>query len=165
MVLDVSRAVSGHPQPRQLVLECDFLPAIKAQQLDETLRADAASAGKKQLSSLLGEPLTRRLIDMLLAVAGIPPEQKAAELSGRQRTKLVEAVKATRIPISGTMGFKKAEVTAGGVDLGEVDSRTMQSRLVANLYLAGEVLDLDGPIGGYNFQAAWSTGFLAGQSV
>lgn len=165
VVLDVSRAVSGHPQPRQLVLECDFLPAIKAQQLDETLRADAASAGKKQLSSLLGEPLTRRLIDMLLTVAGIPPEQKAAELSGRQRTKLVEAVKATRIPISGTMGFKKAEVTAGGVDLGEVDSRTMQSKLVANLYLAGEVLDLDGPIGGYNFQAAWSTGFLAGQSV
>jgi hypothetical protein len=165
VVLDVSRAVSEHSQPRQLVLECDFLPAIKAQQLDDTLRADAARAGKKQLSSLLGEPLTRRLIDTLLAVAGIPPEQKAAELSGRQRAKLVEAVKAARIPISGTMGFEKAEVTAGGVDLAEVDSRSMQSKLVPNLYLAGEVLDLDGPIGGYNFQAAWSTGFLAGQSV
>lgn len=62
------------------------------------------------------------------------------------------------------MGFKKAEVTAGGVDLREVDSRTMQSKLVPGLYLAGEVLDLDGPIGGYNFQAAWSTGHLAGLS-
>lgn len=165
VVLDVSRAVSGHPQPRQLMLECDFLPAIKAQQLDDTLRIDAARAGKKQVSSLLGEPLTRRLIDTLLAVGGIPPEQKAAELSGRLRAKLVEAVKAARIPISGTMGFKKAEVTAGGIDLAEVDSRSMQSKRVPNLYLAGEVLDLDGPIGGYNFQAAWSTGFLAGQSV
>ena len=60
------------------------------------------------------------------------------------------------------MGFSKAEVTAGGVALEEVDSSTMQSKLAAGLYLAGEVLDLDGPIGGYNFQAAWSTGYLAG---
>jgi hypothetical protein len=63
------------------------------------------------------------------------------------------------------MGFRKAEVTAGGVSLDEVDSRTMQSRIVAGLYFAGEILDLDGPIGGYNFQAAFSTGWLAGQSV
>jgi predicted flavoprotein YhiN len=63
------------------------------------------------------------------------------------------------------MGFRKAEVTAGGVDLREVDSRTMQSKLVPGLFFAGEVLDLDGPIGGYNFQAAFSTGWLAGSSA
>jgi len=62
-------------------------------------------------------------------------------------------------------GFGKAEVTAGGVPLSEVDSRSMVSKIVPNLYLAGEILDLDGPIGGYNFQAAWSTGWLAGESV
>ena len=67
-----------------------------------------------------------------------------------------------RLPLRGTLGFAKAEVTAGGIALDEVDSRTMQSKLVPELYLAGEVLDLDGPIGGYNFQAAWSTGWLAG---
>jgi predicted flavoprotein YhiN len=78
---------------------------------------------------------------------------------------LVEACKRLRIPVTGTLGFRKAEVTAGGVSLGEVDSRTMQSKLVPGLYLAGEVLDLDGPIGGYNFQAAWSTGWLAGGAV
>ena len=65
----------------------------------------------------------------------------------------------------GTRGFAKAEVTAGGVSLAEVDSRTMQSKLVPGLYFAGEILDLDGPIGGYNFQAAFSTGVLAGRSV
>jgi predicted flavoprotein YhiN len=68
-------------------------------------------------------------------------------------------------PIEGTMGFRKAEVTAGGVTLAEVDSRTMQSKLVPGLYFAGELLDIDGPIGGYNFQAAFSTGWLAGDCV
>ncbi len=74
-------------------------------------------------------------------------------------------MKKCEIPLIGTRGFDKAEVTAGGVALDEVDSRDMQSKLVPNLYLAGEILDLDGFIGGYNFQAAFSTGYLAGESV
>jgi predicted flavoprotein YhiN len=69
------------------------------------------------------------------------------------------------IPITGTLGFKKAEVTAGGISLDEVDSRSMESKLAPGLFFAGEVLDLDGPIGGYNFQSAFSTGFLAGQKA
>jgi predicted flavoprotein YhiN len=92
-------------------------------------------------------------------------ELRAAQLSRTQRARWVAAVKRAVIPISGTRGFKKAEVTAGGVSLDEVDSHSMQSRLVPNLYLAGELLDLDGPIGGYNFQAAFSTGWLAAESV
>ena len=75
---------------------------------------------------------------------------------------MVQALKRLRIPVTGTLGFEKAEVTAGGVALDEVDSRTLRSRRVPDLFLAGEILDLDGPIGGYNFQAAWSTGWLAG---
>ena len=97
--------------------------------------------------------------------AGISAEPRAAELSKQARTALVRAIKATEIAISGTRGFAKAEVTAGGVSLDEVDSRTMESKLVPGLYFAGEILDLDGPIGGYNFQAAFSTGVLAGRSV
>jgi predicted Rossmann fold flavoprotein len=95
----------------------------------------------------------------------ITAEMKSAELGKAARRQLAEAIKHTRIPISGTLGFKKAEVTAGGVSLSEVDSHTMESKLVPNLYFAGEVLDLDGPIGGYNFQAAFSTGWLAGECV
>src|SRR5207253_3344798 len=101
----------------------------------------------------------------LLVLAGFPSERKAAALSKVERARLVSAVKHSRIPLTGTLGFKKAEVTAGGVCLDEVDSRTMQSKLVPGLLIAGEVLDLDGPIGGYNFQAAWSTGWLAGSCV
>ncbi len=86
-------------------------------------------------------------------------------MSKRDRARLVAGIKQMHIPVSGTRGFGKAEVTAGGVALGEVDSHTMESKLTPGLFFAGEVLDLDGPIGGYNFQAAFSTGMLAGESV
>jgi predicted Rossmann fold flavoprotein len=165
VVLDVSREVSGHAEPRRLWLECDFLPECKDQLLDEQLRQQAAAAGKKQIIALLPESLPRRVAETLVRQAGLDPTHKGAELSKLSRLKLVQWVKHARIRISGTMGFKKAEVTAGGVSLDEVDSRTMQSKLAPGLYLAGEVLDLDGPIGGYNFQAAFSTGCLAGESV
>ena len=105
------------------------------------------------------------MIEQLIISATIPSERRAAELSRQERGRLIRAIKATTIDIAGTLGFKKAEVTAGGVSRDEVDSRDMQSKLVAGLYLAGEILDLDGPIGGYNFQAAFSTGWLAGNSV
>src|SRR5437773_1262686 len=78
------------------------------------------------------------------------------------RPRLAGLIKRLRLPLTGTLGFGRAEVTAGGIVLDEVDSRTMQSKRCPGLYFAGEVLDLDGPIGGYNFQAAWSTGWLAG---
>ena len=164
-VLDVSRVVSGHTEPRSLALECDFLPTLAEPAFDEWLRSEAAAAGGKQIAALMVNQLPRRLSDALLANAGLSPERRAAELSRAERARWLAAVKRAVIPISGTRGFKKAEVTAGGVSLDEVDSRTMQSRLVPNLYLAGEVLDLDGPIGGYNFQAAFSTGWLAAESV
>ncbi len=88
-----------------------------------------------------------------------------AEMSRPERRRVVEAVKRLSIRTTGTLGFEKAEVTAGGVALEEVDSRTMQSNRVAGLFLAGELLDLDGPIGGYNLQAAFSTGYLAGENA
>ncbi|MEX2559444.1 MAG: aminoacetone oxidase family FAD-binding enzyme [Pirellulales bacterium] len=165
VVLDVSRVVSGHPQPRTLTAECDVLPSITETALDELVRGQCQAAGKKQLGGLLATHLPRRLADALLALAGLSPETRSAELSKAGRAQWVAAIKRAAIPISGTRGFKKAEVTAGGVALDEVDSRDMQSRLVPGLYLAGEVLDLDGPIGGYNFQSAFSTGWLAGEHV
>ena len=162
VILDVSRYVSGHARPQGLLLELDFLPAVKEADLDDFLRRESLASGKKQLAVVLSDQLPRRLCDALLASAGMPIERRAAALSKPDRMTLVQAVKRLRLPITGTLGFGKAEVTAGGVSLDEVDSRTMRSKKVPDLFLAGEVLDLDGPIGGYNFQAAWSTGWLAG---
>ena len=165
VILDVSRVVSGHPSPNTLRLELDFLPDTKETDLDEWLRLETAAAGKKLLAAVLAVRLPRRLCDALLPLAQLPADRKAAALSKPDRQRLAGSVKRLLVPISGTLGFGKAEVTAGGVTLDEVDSRSMQSKLVPNLFLAGELLDLDGPIGGYNFQAAWSTGWLAGRAA
>ncbi len=162
VALDVSRVVSGHPDPRALHLEIDLLPAVAEAEFDRFLQGEALASGKKQLATVLAAHLPHRLAETLLVLTSQPADRRAAGLSRVDRGKLVAAAKRLRVPVTGTLGFEKAEVTAGGVVLDEVDSRTMQSKRQAGLYLAGEVLDLDGPIGGYNFQAAWSTGWLAG---
>jgi predicted Rossmann fold flavoprotein len=164
-ILDVSRVVSGHDSSASLLVDVDLLPALAEHKLHDWLRTASLESARKQLAVVLTQHLPRRLCDVVLEQASLSLDRKAAALSREERQRLVSALKHLSIPITGTLGFKKAEVTAGGVALDEVDSRTMQSKRVANLYLAGEVLDLDGPIGGYNFQAAWSTGWLAGSSV
>jgi predicted flavoprotein YhiN len=95
----------------------------------------------------------------------MPADRRAAALSRGERAKLVSALNQLRLPIVGALGFEKAEVTSGGVALDEIDPRRMESKRRPGLYLAGEILDLDGPIGGYNFQAAFSTDWLAGAAV
>jgi predicted Rossmann fold flavoprotein len=176
--MDVSRVVgqasclsseSSKPERQagslSYVARCDFLPNENRDVLLATLADEAANNGKRAVGAIVSEWLPRRLAEALLSEAGIAIDHRVAELGKPLRTKLVDAVKQQPIPVSGTLGFKKAEVTAGGVSLAEVDSRTMQSKLVPGLFLAGEILDLDGPIGGYNFQAAFSTGWLTGESV
>jgi predicted Rossmann fold flavoprotein len=165
VALDISRVVSGHERPQSLRMECDFLPNVTPAVLDEQIKTTAAAAGKKQLLSLVPEIVTRRLAECLLSAAGLPADKKAGELGKADRATMVRALKQATIAINGTRGFLKAEVTAGGIPLAEVDSHTLESKIVPGLYLAGEVLDLDGPIGGYNFQAAFSAGWLAGLSV
>ena len=163
--LDVSRVVSGHPQPASLVAEIDLLPDVNETQVGEQLRYELAESGKKNAATLVAALVPQRLAETLLTLAGIPAHRRAAEVSKEQRNSLLRLLKQLPVPLTGTLGFGKAEVTAGGISLTEVDSRTMQSKLVPGLFFAGEILDLDGPIGGYNFQAAWSTGWLAGTCV
>ena len=165
VALDISRVVSGHPRPQSLRMQCDFLPGVPAVMLDEQLRAAAGAEGKKQLLSVVPPEVPRRLAEATLRAAGLAVDKKMAEVSKAERATVVRALKESELSINGTRGFAKAEVTAGGVPMAEVDSRTMQSKKVPGLFIAGELLDLDGPIGGYNFQAAFSTGWLAGLSV
>jgi predicted Rossmann fold flavoprotein len=115
--------------------------------------------------TLLPPVLPRRLADCLMTVAGVPADRMGPDLARDERRRLVDAIKELTLPIAGTLGMEKAEVTSGGVALGEIDPATLESRLVPGLHFAGEILDLDGLIGGYNFQAAWSTGWLAGESA
>jgi len=163
-ILDVSRSVARHDGPGRPVLAIDFAPENTPEQLDGTIR-EAARSGRRPVAGLVPVPLPRRLADALVAAAGIPADRVGPELSRDERKRLVGTLKGLKLGVAGTLGFAKAEVTSGGVALGEVDPTTLQSRLQPGLHFVGEVLDLDGRIGGYNFQAAWSTGWLAGDSV
>jgi predicted Rossmann fold flavoprotein len=165
VILDVSRVVSGHPQPETLTLEMKLLPDTQEPDLDELLRGKLMESGKKQLAAVLATLLPRRLCDALLSLCQLPQDRKSASVNRADRGRLVQTMKHLQLPITGTLGFGKAEVTAGGVSLDEVDSGSMRSKLARNLFIAGEVLDLDGPIGGYNFQSAFSTGWLAGKGA
>jgi predicted Rossmann fold flavoprotein len=163
--LNVSRVVSGPVQMDEFRLKCDFLVDRTESALLDELGAAAKTRGSTTVFATCTEWLPRRVLEALFGLVDIPLTRKCAELSKVERQRLVQAVKQQEIPLSGTLGFEKAEVTAGGVAIAEVDSRTMQSKLVPNLYFAGEILDLDGPIGGFNFQAAFSTGWLAAEKV
>ena len=163
--LDVSRAVSGHRKPSRLMLRCDLLPDRKAEALEADLQQECQSAGGRMTAGIIARYVPQRLAETIAAQASIGRERRAAEISRQERQRLVAGLKAFDFPISGTLGFNKAEVTAGGVALDEVDSRTMESRTTPGLFLAGEILDLDGPIGGFNFQSAFSTGWLAGENA
>lgn len=165
VVLNLSRAVSAEPVPTRLLLRADWLPDQGLESLADALAEGARQSGKKTVAGWVSDRLPRRLAAVVLMQAAVPSERRLAELSRPQRQAVVQAMKAMPLPIRGTLGFAKAEVTAGGIALAEVDSRTMRSLRAPGLLLAGEVLDLDGPIGGYNFQAAFSTGWLAAEKL
>lgn len=112
--------------------------------------------------SVLRRHLPARLADAIAAEAGVEPGRTLAQLRREERTRLVELLARYPLPWTGDEGYKKAEVTGGGVPLGEVDPRTLESRVAPGLFLCGEIMDAFGPIGGYNFLWAWSTGRLAG---
>jgi predicted Rossmann fold flavoprotein len=140
----------------------DLIPEVTHEQL----QGELAGKGPRAVAGVvhaLGLP--RSLVQALLRLANVPDDRTLQELRRDERTALVRVLKDLRLAVDGTLGFDKAEVTAGGVALDEVEPATLESKRVPGLYLIGEVLDLDGPVGGYNFQAAWSTGFAAGSAV
>jgi predicted Rossmann fold flavoprotein len=163
-ILDVSRAVARHDGPERLDLVIDFAPDERPESLDSRLQA-VSRVGRRPVAGLLPASLPRRLAEALVGASGIAADRMGPDLARDERRRLVATLKGLRLPVTGTLGFAKAEVTSGGVALDEVDPRTLESRRQPGLHFVGEVLDLDGLIGGYNFQAAWSTGWLVGEVV
>ncbi len=161
--MDVSRAVDAdHPHP---ALEIDFLPELDARAVQQRIAEGIAAHPTRTLANAVDLPLPQRLLEALFASADVPPSKRAAEVSPKKLERLAAAVHACRVRVDGTLGFAKAEVTAGGVALAEVDPITMESLRTPGLHLCGEVLDVDGPIGGFNFQAAFATGAAAGEAA
>lgn len=143
----------------------DLKPALDERKLDERLLRDLDAHGKQQFNTLLKALLPRKLIPVCVDQVRIPGERPAHQITARERTRLRLWLKDFRLTVTRHRPQNEAIVTAGGVALGEVDPRTMASRIVPGLYFAGEVLDLNADTGGYNLQAAFSTGWLAGRSA
>ena len=129
--------------------------------LDQIIREH----GEKMIGNLNPFPMTSRLWNFLLEKTAIHPEMRWKDLGNKIRNKLVNTLLSDRYEVSGKTTFKEEFVTAGGISLHDVNFKTMESKLIPGMFFAGELLDIDGITGGFNFQAAWTTGFIAGKSV
>jgi len=165
-ILDISGAVVlALRKGGAVTLELDLRPADTAESLDERLLHAIKKEGKKQISTVLAGWIAERSAAQLLQLAEVDPRKKMSQCSKSDRKRIVRLVKHLELRVRGHRPIEEAIVTGGGVPLGEVDPKRMESRLLKNLFFAGEVLDLAGPSGGYNLQAAFSTGYLVGESV
>jgi predicted Rossmann fold flavoprotein len=161
-VLDISRyylaAQADDPASR---LTINWLPAMPAAQLEQELQA----LTKMSVGRFLRQQLPERLGLALCRAAGVDAAMPGNQLARAGRKGLVTAVTQLPLPIIGHRGYNVAEVTAGGIPLAELHLNTMESRVCPGLFLCGEMCDVDGQIGGYNFQWAWASGYLAGKGV
>jgi predicted Rossmann fold flavoprotein len=161
-VLDISRYyLAARFQNQNTMMTINWLPGMTSDRLE----AGLLSLGRRTVGRYLGELLPERLADCLCIEAGVDPATPGDQLPRDARKALVRVVTRLPLPVTGDRGFTYAEVTAGGVPLAELHLETMESRVCPGLHLAGEICDVDGRIGGYNFQWAWSSGYIAGVGV
>ena len=157
--------VNALEEKRKVEVSIDLKPALDEEKLDARLLRDIDAHGKQQYQSLLKSLLPAKLVPVMADLSGIPLDKLCHQISSKERNTLLKLLKDFRVVLTGHLGLDAAMVTAGGVALNEVDPRSLESRLVKGLYFAGEVLDLAADTGGYNLQAAFSTGWLAGNSA
>jgi len=164
-VLGLSRAVAEAVEAGPVLLEVDCLPDHSFESVGAEVRSWCETNPRKQISGVLEGRLPRSAASSVLAAAGVEGTTAAAQTPQKQRNRLVETLKGWRLGEVGEVWLEKGEVVAGGVSLDEVDSQTMRSRKCNGLYLCGEVLDIAGPVGGYNLHAAFATGYVAGETA
>lgn len=162
IILDASKEIGELLKKGEVKIEIDLKPALDLSQLDERLLRDFEGNQKKDFKNYLPELLPQKMIETFLKLSEIDPHKKLHFITKEERKKILHLLKEMKLTVEGLLGFDQAIITSGGVDLKEVDSKTMQSRKIENLYLTGEILNLDGPTGGYNLQICWSTGYAAG---
>ncbi len=155
-------AVKALADGRDVELSLDLKPALSAEKLDARLQRDFKEYSRKQLANGMKDLLPQRLIPVVCDMAYLDGEKFVNQISREERLRLLSVLKAFCVPITAARPIGEAIVTAGGVDVKEIDPKTMGSRLVSGLYFAGEVMDVDGFTGGFNLQAAFSSGYAAG---
>ncbi len=166
VILTLSRtAVDELLQKNKVEISLDLKTALNEEKLDKRLLRDLNENGKKQIENIFKLWMPQKLIPVFLESLNLNGKTEGHQMTSKQRKKLVYLFKNFRFNVIDYRGFKEAIITAGGISTKEIESKTMQSKLVSNLYFAGEVIDLDANTGGYNLQIAFSTGWLAGESA
>ncbi len=167
IILSMSHDIGGYlyREKKPVTIELDLKAALSEEKLDERLRRDLDKYSRKIFRNALDDLLPQKLIPVIINLSGIDAGKPCHQINRSERLGLVHLLKHLRLTIYDTRPVAEAIITAGGVNVKEVDPKTMQSKLVPGLFWAGEVLDIDGYTGGYNLQAAFSTGFLAGRSA
>ena len=146
-------------------LEIDLKPALDEKKLDARILRDFQKYSNREIKNALSDLAASSMIPVLIDLSGIPEDTKVNSVTREQREKLLDLFKRFPVSVSGTRPIDEAIVTSGGVDVKEIDPRSMRSKLVKGLYFAGEIIDVDAYTGGFNLQIAWSTGHMAGMSV
>ena len=164
MILSASGNIKAGEFAKPLKLVIDLKPAMTEEQLDKRILRDFDENKNKQFRNSVSKLLPSKLIPIIIDLSGIDPDKKVNEISKEERNHFVHLLKNLTMTINGLRGWNEAIITKGGINVKDVNPSTMESKLVSNLFFAGEVLDLDAMTGGYNLQIAWSTGYLAGLS-
>jgi predicted flavoprotein YhiN len=165
IILLMSLAVATAREKGPVAVLIDLKPALTREQLRRRLQTDFDRSGKRKISGIIKEYLPAKMVEPFIAQTGIDPEKLAHQITAGEKEQISELLKALRFNIKSTLPLANAIVTAGGVSLDEIDPRTMASRVMCGLYFCGEIMDIDADTGGFNLQAAFSTGYVAGESA
>jgi predicted Rossmann fold flavoprotein len=164
-ILDLSRdAVRGLSEKQAVQIEINFLPDLSIGEKIDLLRKRRENHPERIMEHFLTGVINKRISQTLIKSSGIKLSSMASELTENEIIRLAELINGWRFTVTGDTGWANAQVTAGGIDCGEVDRNTLESTIAGGLYLCGEILDIDGNSGGYNLQWAWSSGYVAGKS-
>ena len=150
---------------KKIILSVDLKPALSEEKLDERILRDFNEEKNRDYKNSLDKLLPKKMIDTIIELSGINPNKKVNEITKKERLGLVHLLKNLEISISGFRPIEEAIVTSGGINVKEINPKTMESKLVKGLYFAGEVIDVDAYTGGFNLQIAYSTGYTAGMSL
>jgi hypothetical protein len=165
IVLTMSRDIAAYMRKTgcQGIFKIDLKPALDDEKLDQRLQRDFHLYSRRHFANALDDLLPHKLIPIIVNLSGIRPDLVCSEITRGERKSLVRLLKELTLTVTGTRPIEEAIVTAGGVEVTRINPRTMESKIVKGLFFAGEVLDVDGYTGGYNLQAAFSTGRAAGK--
>lgn len=165
MILSASASIKQSLIKEPLTMYIDLKPALTQEALDKRILREFEEAKNKQFKNSINRLLPAKMIPVIIELSGIDPDKKVNEISKEERNNLLILFKKLPVTLNGPRGWNEAIITKGGIKVKEINPSTMESKLVKNLFFAGEVLDLDAYTGGFNLQIAWSTGYLAGSSV